>query len=79
MNNSVKSLEKSGSLTTNQYKKIKETGSRPGILNGLCKIHKAITDVCPPFRPIFLAIGTPNYKLAKFLVPKFSSIRPQKK
>ena len=58
----------------NQYKKIKAIGSRPGILCGLCKIHKAIIDVCPPFRPILFAIGNPSYKLAKFLVPKLSSI-----
>ena len=70
----LKSLEKSGSLATDQYKKIKAIGSRPGILCGLCKIHKAIIDVCPPFRPILSAIGTPSYKLAKSLVPKRSSI-----
>ena len=46
----------------------------PGILYGLCKVHKAIIDICPPFRPILSAIGTPSYKLAKFLVPKLSSI-----
>ena len=47
----MKSLENSGSLTTDQYKKIKAIGSRPGILYGLCKVHKAITKVCLPFRP----------------------------
>ena len=61
-------------MSTEQYKKIKAVGSRPGILYGLCKVHKAITDICPPFRPILSAIGTPSYKLAKFLVPKLSSI-----
>ena len=65
---------KSGSLSTEQYKKIKAVGSRPGILYGLCKVHKAITDVCPPFRPILSAIGTPSYKLAKLLVPKLSRV-----
>ena len=74
INNYLKSREKSGSLTTDQYKKIKAIGSRPGILYGLCKVHKAIIDVCPPFRPILFAIGNPSYKLAKFLVPKLSSI-----
>ena len=73
-NCNLKSLEKSGSLSTDQYKKIKAIGSRPGILYGLCKVHKAIFDVCPPFRLILSAIGTPSYKLAKFLVPKLSSI-----
>ena len=33
-----------------------------------------ITDVSPPSRPILPAIGTPSYKLAKFLVPKLFSI-----
>ena len=61
-------------MTTNRHKRIKAIRSRPGILYGLCKVHKAITDVCPPFRPILSAIGTPSYKLAKFLVPKLSSI-----
>ena len=75
INDYLKGLEKSGSLTTDQYKKIKAIGSRPGILYGLCKVHKAIIDVCPPLRPILSAIGTPSYKLAKFSVPKLSSIR----
>ena len=30
--------------------------------------------MCPPFRPILSAIGTPTYKLAKYLVPKLASI-----
>ena len=74
INNYLKRLEKSGSLSTEQYKKIKAVGNRPGILYGLCKVHKAITEVCPPFRLILSAIGTPSYKLAKFLVPKLSSV-----
>ena len=74
INDYLKSLEKSGSLTTDQYKKIKAIGSRPGSLYGLCKVHKAIIDACPPFRPILSAIGTPSYKLAKSLVPKLCSI-----
>ena len=74
INNYLKILEKSGTLSTEQYKKINVVRSRPGILYGLCKVHKAITDICPPFRPILSAIGTPSYKLGKFLVPKPSSI-----
>ena len=74
INNYLKRLEKSGTLSTEQYKKIKAVGSRPGILYGLCKVHKAITDICPPFRPILSAIGTPSYKLDKFLFPKLCSI-----
>ena len=74
INNYLNRLEKSRSLSTKQYKKIKAVGSKPGILYGLCKVQKTITDVCPPFRPILSAIESPSYKLAKFLVPKLSSI-----
>ena len=73
-NNYLKRFEKSGSLSTKQYKKIKAVGSRSEIVYGLCKVHKTITEVCPSFRPILFAIGTPSYKLAKFLVPKLSSV-----
>ena len=36
---------------------------------GLAKVHKIVTDGLPSFRPILSAIGTPTYKLAKFLGP----------
>ena len=59
MNNYLRRIEKSGSLSTELYKKkIKAVGSRRGVLYGLCKVRKAVTDVCPPFRPIISAIGT---------------------
>ena len=70
----MKRIEKSGTLSTEKYKKVKAVGSRPLILYGLCKVHKAITDICLPFRPIFSAICIPSYKIAKFLVPELSSI-----
>ena len=56
----MKNLDKLGSLTTDQYNKIKAIGSRPGILYGLCKVYKAVIDICLPFGPILLAIGTPS-------------------
>ena len=43
--------------------------SRLGIMYGSAKVHKIVTDGLPSFRPILSAIGTPTYKLAKFLVP----------
>ena len=36
---------------------------------GLAKVHKQLVNICPPFRPILSAIGTPTYNIAKFLVP----------
>ena len=49
------------------YKNIKPVDSRPGILYGLGKIHKETRNGLPPFCPILSAIGTPIYKLPKFL------------
>ena len=70
----MKRLEKSGSLSTEQYRKIKAVGRRTGIIYGLCKVHKAIADIFPPFRPILSVVATPSYKLVKCLVHKLSSI-----
>ena len=56
------------------YDKIYSRGSRPGILYGLPKVHKPIIDNCPKFRPILYAIGTPTFKLVKFLVPILSPL-----
>ena len=48
------------------------TGSRPDILYGLCKIYKIIVDGVPSFRHIFSAIGT--YDLAKCFVALLESL-----
>ena len=52
------------------YKQLFVSGSTPGILYGLPKIHKALV----PLLPIFSACGTPSYNLAKFLVPVLSPL-----
>jgi hypothetical protein len=46
------------------YGKITPSGSRAGVMYGLPKIHKENI----PVRPIISAIGTYNYKTAKYLV-----------
>ena len=74
VNEHLKSLEIWRALSVQRYKKIKAVGSRPGILHGLGKVHKNIVDRCPPFRPIFSAIGTLSYKIAKFLDPVMNFI-----
>ena len=38
------------------------------------QIHKPVINNCPSFRQIVVAINTPSYKLAKFLVPILSSL-----
>ena len=52
-------------ITQDTCHKLLATGSRPGILYGLPKVHK---DNCP-IRPILSAIGTCTYNICKFLVP----------
>jgi len=46
------------------YNLLTTSGSKPGFLYGLPKIHK----IGQPLRPIISAIGTFNYNVAKFLV-----------
>ena len=48
---------------------VKPVGTKPGIMYGNCKVHKQQVDGCLPFWPILLALQTPTYNLAKFLVP----------
>lgn len=47
------------------YKDLSPTGSKPGTLYGLPKIHKPNR----PLRPILSTIKTHNYSMCKFLVP----------
>ena len=61
-------------LTDKQYVKLAPVGSKPGILYGLPKIHKALVDGLPKFRPIVSMIGTPTYNLSKFFVPLIEPI-----
>ena len=58
-------------LTKDDYKLLKPVGTRPGIMYGLCKVHKDKSNgsVLPPFRPILSAIRTCAYNMAKFFVP----------
>ena len=64
----IKRLENEGKNSEKEYELIYPTGSRPGIFNGSPKFHKPVITNCPKFRPILSMIGTPTYKLAKFLV-----------
>ena len=52
-------------ISNEQYQNIAPTGSRPGILYCLPKVHKPNI----PVRPILSAINTHTYNLSKFLVP----------
>ena len=59
----LKSLEDQGEISEKEKKDLYPSGSQLGVLYGLAKIHKALEDGIPSFRPILSAIGTPTYKL----------------
>ncbi|XP_069973529.1 uncharacterized protein [Penaeus vannamei] len=52
------------------YNLLTTSGSKPGFLYGLPKIHK----LGHPLRPIISAVGTFNYNIAKFLVKIISPL-----
>ena len=71
-------LKNSSLISDDIYKKLFASGSSPGILYGLPKIHKCNFSVKFPFRPIFAAYNTASYNIAKFLVPILSSLTRNK-
>ena len=70
----IKRLENEGKISEKEYELIYSRGYRPGILYGSPKVHKPVINDCPKFRPILSTIGTPTYKLTKFLVPILSPL-----
>ena len=70
----LKKLKNKNTISEKTYNKLRPVGSKPGTLYGSAKVHKLLINGLPPFRPILSAIGTPTYKLAKFLVPVLSDI-----
>ena len=74
----IKRLENEGKISEKEYELIYSRGSRPGILYGSPKVHKPVINNCPKFCPILSTIGTPTYKLAKFLVPILSPLTSNK-
>ena len=69
----LKELYQLDIINKKTYDKLCPVGSHFGILYGLAKVHKQLIN-CPPFRPILLAIVTPTYNIAKFLIPIFKPL-----
>ena len=67
-NRLIKDMKNQGTISENEYKSLYVTGGGPGIMYGLPKTHKPNI----PMRPVVSSIGTPFYKLAKFLIPEIS-------
>ena len=70
INRMLKKLKNDNIITEEEYKHLYASGSTPGTLYGLPKIQKPNI----PIRPILSAINTPNYKLAKFLIPSIEHL-----
>ena len=64
----LQNLLNSKAIDEETYNKLCPSGSRPGVMYGLAKVHKQLVNGFPKLRPILSAINTPTYKLAKFLV-----------
>ena len=69
VNNILRKLKSLKLMSEDTYKALYASGTAPGILYGLPKIHKKDFGSKFQFRPIFAAYNTPSFKLAKFLVP----------
>ena len=70
----LKKLKNKNAISEETYNKLSPVGSKPGTPYASAKVHKPLKNGQLPFRPILSAIGTPTYKLAKFLVPALSDI-----
>ena len=65
INDTLKKLLKDKFISKTDFYKLSPAGSQPGILYGSAKIHKALINNIPKFRPILSAINTPTYNIAK--------------
>ena len=70
LNRLLRKLKESCVIDNEIFSNLFASGSRPGVMYGLPKVHKGNC----PLRPILSAIGTFNYNLSKFLVPLIAPI-----
>ena len=72
----LEELKECDVISQTVFNQLKPSGSQPGVLYGLCKVHKGVSadGSPPPFRPILSAINTPSYKIAKFLTPLLAKL-----
>ena len=74
LNGFLLNLKKLGHISQDLYGKLHVTGTGPGILYGLAKVHKDNFLVNHLYRPIFAAYNCASYKISKFLVDILSPI-----
>ena len=68
VHNLLSELLSKNSITLNERNELAPNGPNPARLYGLPKIHKPPVDGLPKYRPIISQIGSPTYKIAKFLL-----------
>ena len=62
----LKNLENQREISEKEKNDLYPLGSKSEVLYGLARIHKALKNGTPFFRPILSPIGTPTHNLAKF-------------
>ena len=72
INNFLRKLKNLKLLGNEVYNELYCSGTSPGVLYGLPKIHKNDFSSKFQFRPIFAAYNSPCYKISKFLVRHLS-------
>ena len=70
INRILSKIKSKSQISGEMYSHLHSSGSRPGVLYGLPKVHKPGA----PLRPILSAIGTAGYNLSKFLLPMMKPI-----
>ena len=74
INRFLSKLLKSDCIAQATYNSLHVTGSGPGILYGLPKVHKPNFSQNFPYRPILAAYNLASYKISKYLVPILASL-----
>ena len=69
-NRLINQLHKLKMINDEQRNNLRATGSTPGVMYGLPKLHKKGV----PLRPILSSIGSANYKCSKFLVSVLKNV-----
>ena len=68
INHFLSKLKTLGHISQSLYNQLRVTGSGPGILYGLPKVHKPNFEAEMLYRPIFAAYNCASYNISKFLV-----------
>ena len=69
VNRFLKGIKNANIISNEEYNQLTPTGTTPGILYGLPKVHKENY----PMRPILSAINTHTYNMSKFIIPLISN------